>query len=48
MKFASSSRMNPHWWAISCPMVAGMVKNGPSVLMFDSTVKGKYMPAMSA
>ena len=48
MKFASSSRMKPHWWASSWPMVAGMVKKGPSTLIFDSTVKGKYMPAMSA
>ena len=48
MKFASSSRMKPHWCASSCAIVHGTMKNGLSTLMFDSMVKGKNMPPMLA
>ena len=48
MKFASSSRMKPHWCASSWAIVHGTVKNGLSTLMFDSMVNGKNMPPMFA
>lgn len=48
MKFASSSRMKPHWCASSCAIVEGSVNNGMSSLMLDSMVNGKNIPAMPA